>query len=81
MPGLEKWGEISSCSSCTDFQAGKAVLQHFKVVVLDSWGRTYLQGDVDEGQEMEAMRDCWNFCLDWKDARLCSLFSSLVGSH
>ena len=21
MPGLEKWGEISSCSNCTDFQA------------------------------------------------------------
>ena len=22
MPGMQKWGEISSCSNCTDFQAG-----------------------------------------------------------
>ena len=60
MPGLEKWGEISSCSSCTDFQAGtEKSLRHcqfwsmFKagVLVVVCFGRTYLQGDVDEGQK------------------------------
>ncbi|CAK8995478.1 Serine--tRNA ligase [Durusdinium trenchii] len=28
MPGLEKWGEISSCSSCTDFQARRLNIRH-----------------------------------------------------
>jgi len=28
MPGLEKWGEISSCSSCTDYQARRLNIRH-----------------------------------------------------
>uniref|UniRef100_A0A7S3WQ74 serine--tRNA ligase n=1 Tax=Strombidinopsis acuminata TaxID=141414 RepID=A0A7S3WQ74_9SPIT len=28
MPGMEKWGEISSCSNCTDFQARRLNLRH-----------------------------------------------------
>ncbi|CAJ1423665.1 unnamed protein product [Effrenium voratum] len=28
MPGLEKWGEISSCSNCTDFQARRLNVRH-----------------------------------------------------
>jgi len=28
MPGLEKWGEISSCSSCSDFQARRLNIRH-----------------------------------------------------
>lgn len=28
MPGMEKWGEISSCSSCTDFQARRLNIRH-----------------------------------------------------
>jgi len=28
MPGLQKWGEISSCSSCTDYQARRLNIRH-----------------------------------------------------
>merc|ERR1712032_1303313 len=28
MPGMEKWGEISSCSNCTDFQARRLNIRH-----------------------------------------------------
>jgi len=28
MPGLQKWGEISSCSSCSDFQARRLNIRH-----------------------------------------------------
>lgn len=28
MPGMQKWGEISSCSSCTDYQARRLNIRH-----------------------------------------------------
>jgi seryl-tRNA synthetase len=28
MPGMQKWGEISSCSNCTDFQARRLNIRH-----------------------------------------------------
>jgi len=28
MPGMQKWGEISSCSNCTDFQARRLSIRH-----------------------------------------------------
>lgn len=28
MPGMQKWGEISSCSSCTDYQARRLNVRH-----------------------------------------------------
>jgi len=28
MPGMQKWGEISSCSSCTDYQARRLSIRH-----------------------------------------------------
>lgn len=32
MPGLNKWGEISSCSSCTDFQARRLNIRHKETI-------------------------------------------------
>merc|ERR1712190_513227 len=31
MPGMQKWGEISSCSNCTDFQARRLNIRHKEI--------------------------------------------------
>mmetsp|Transcript_52042 Transcript_52042/g.95286 ORF Transcript_52042/g.95286 Transcript_52042/m.95286 type:complete len:90 (-) Transcript_52042:16-285(-) len=32
MPGMEKWGEISSCSNCTDFQARRLNIRYKETI-------------------------------------------------